>query len=993
MVKLLHCQSVDVHPSFHLPLALYRDALAARPVGHLDRPSTLVHLAGVHYAQFQKRRDRFDAAQAETLLREALNLSSAESHEKRTAFFLLQLLAGWDADDFEESRPSFVGNPTSSLMGEDLWNTSVQLLERYERYSDLADLQQAITLLEEIVQSTSGWDLRHYVGLSHLGAALAHRFERLGRLEDLEQSIWSNREAVGFVPDGHSTKPHCLCHLGGTLALRFMRLGELRDLEEAILTLRRAVYLSPDGHLASLNHLGISLLSRFERLGNQNDLQEAILRLEHAVDLTRDRHPYRPAVLSNLANSLLVRFGCLGDPSDLHQAISKQMDAADLTPDGHIRKAGHLNNLGCLLYLRFEHFGDLGALEQAIFKFRETVDLTAHGHVHKPDRLNNLGMSYLSRFKHLGELIDLDQALLPLMGALHLISEDHPYYHRFLGNLGVTLKYRFERLKELSDIDRSISVLRKAVYLIPNDHPDKPDCLNNLGESLRIRFAHAGELSDVEEAISRHMDAIKLTSDGHSDKSARVNNLGNAFLVRFQRLGEPSDLDQTILNYMAAADIVPDGHPNKLGFLCNLGSAFLYRWERLGDLGDVEQAMLPYSRAACASIGPTAVRFEASEEWIKCARTLQHPSLLNAYSSAIGLLPQLAWIGYSLADRFCGLAKAGADVVMEAAAAALDAGQPETAVEWLEQGRSIVWGELFQLRSAYEELSSAYPDHARRLREVSTALEHVSAAHEKSLSSRWEHNEVLDHHSMMSVEKEAGTMHRTLAIARDSLLQEIRGLPGFERFLLQKDFTQLRASAHSGPVVILNAATTRCDALIVLAEVDHVIHVPLPDVTIEQAKGLQNMLKVLLGPTRVVSEDERVGKRVTRGCISWEFVLSILWTGVVKPILDAIGFSVSDTLLPESELTCPPNSLLGTYYAFFGVQLGLLHFFPSTQLVSMVPSLWNLARNYPISLCRPTFPLSASSRPVSNLTPRPGKICISSLSPSHPQTANPDFQV
>ena len=51
----------------------------------------------------------------------------------------------------------------------------------------------------------------------------------------------------------------------------------------------------------------------------------------------------------------------------------------------------------------------------------------------------------------------------------------------------------------------------------------------------------------------------------------------------------------------------------------------------------------------------------------------------------------------------------------EAAAAALDSGLPEIAMEWLEQGRLIVWGELFQLRSSYEELSSEHPDRARRL--------------------------------------------------------------------------------------------------------------------------------------------------------------------------------------------------------------------------------------------------------------------------------------
>lgn len=59
---------------------------------------------------------------------------------------------------------------------------------------------------------------------------------------------------------------------------------------------------------------------------------------------------------------------------------------------------------------------------------------------------------------------------------------------------------------------------------------------------------------------------------------------------------------------------------------------------------------------------------------------------------------------------------------------------PETAVGWLEQGRSDDWKDLFQLRSSYEELSSGYPDRARRLQELSAALEHASAR-EKSSST------------------------------------------------------------------------------------------------------------------------------------------------------------------------------------------------------------------------------------------------------------------
>ena len=969
MAKFIHCQVADINTSFDVPFALYRSVLATRPVGHLDRASTLVQLAALHFARFEKRRDEVDAAHAEALLHEVMNLSSAECYENQAAIFLLQLRAERDVGPVQGGgQSSVVRDSASGLTGEDLGTASVRLLNFFERFGDLADLQQAISLLEEAVRSTSVWDCRHLMGLTNLGAAFAHRFQRLGELSDLEQAISKHREAVGLTPDDHPDIPTRLCHLGGTLLLRFQHLGESSDLGEAISNLKHAADISRVGDPACLNHLGISLLSRFERLGELSDLAEAISRLKDAVHLTHDGHPYRPACLSNLGNSIFTRFERLGDLSDLEQAISNHRDATDLTPDGHVRKPGHLNGLGCLLLCRFQRLGNLSDLDQAIFRFGDAVDLTPDGHPDKPGRLNNLASSFSSRFQHLGELNDLEQAIFRFKSALNLIPDGHPDKHRPLSNLGVTFQYRFERLEEPSDLEQAISRLGDAVYLTRDEHPNKPDYLNNLGNSFRTRFAYLGELSDLEQAISTLRNAIDITPAGHPSKPGCLNNLGNSFLARFQRLGELSDLEQTISRYGDAVDLTPDGHPDKPRFLSNLGSAFLYRFERLGELADLEQAISPYSHAACASSGSTFVRFQASQEWITCARTLRHHSLLHAYSFAICLLPELAWIGFSLKDRYRELVQ-GADVVREAAAAALDAGRPETAVEWLEEGRSIVWGELFQLRSSYEELSSAHPDHAHRLRQLSAALEHASTTREKSLSLLLEQTQSAGHCATVSLEQKAGK-HRTLAIERDKLLQEIRGLPGFERFLLHKEFSQLRASAHSGPVVILNAAKTRCDALIVLAELDHVIHVPLPNFTLKQSKGLQNILSSLLGPARVIPDDQRVGRPATRGCISWESVLSTLWNGMVKPVLDALDFSVCDTSrylnLKLTRSFASPNRRLEIYHAFFGVRLGLLHFFLSTRLVFMAPSLPNLGRNYPTSSSRHTSLLSAFLRPLPN---------------------------
>jgi hypothetical protein len=342
------------------------------------------------------------------------------------------------------------------------------------------------------------------------------------------------------------------------------------------------------------------------------------------------------------------------------------------------------------------------------------------------------------------------------------------------------------------------------------------------------------------------------------------------------------------LRHRNAVGLIPDGHPDKPVHLNLLGPCLQARFERLNELSDLEEAISLYSHAASTPIGTTMVRFFASLKWISCALVKRHHSLLHAYSVAIALLPQLAWIGLSLTHRYCQLTQGyGASALVRwAAAAALDSGLPEIAVEWLEQGRSVVWGELFQLRSPYEELSSTHPDHARRLRELSIALDRASATREKFLSS-------LQSPTESDLQQEVDSHHK-LAIERDKLLQEIRRLPGFERFLLQKEFSRLRASAHSGPVVILNAAENRCDVLIVRADVDHVIHVPLPNFGFQCCAGFLNMLRSLLGHARVPHRDdsEREGKIATQRRRSWEPILSTLWNDVVKPVLDALDFSV-----------------------------------------------------------------------------------------------------
>ena len=135
------------------------------------------------------------------------------------------------------------------------------------------------------------------------------------------------------------------------------------------------------------------------------------------------------------------------------------------------------------------------------------------------------------------------------------------------------------------------------------------------------------------------------------------------------------------------------------------------------------------SSAARSPSAPSHDRLQASQLWIRGVRLLKHGSqaFLDAYKVAIDLLPRLAWMGLSLCDRCHQLFQA-ADGARDAAAAALELHRPDLAVEWLEQGRSIVWSQLSQLRTPVDDLRTVYPELAAQFERVSHELEHHDAS-------------------------------------------------------------------------------------------------------------------------------------------------------------------------------------------------------------------------------------------------------------------------
>jgi hypothetical protein len=126
-------------------------------------------------------------------------------------------------------------------------------------------------------------------------------------------------------------------------------------------------------------------------------------------------------------------------------------------------------------------------------------------------------------------------------------------------------------------------------------------------------------------------------------------------------------------------------------------------------------------------------------------------------------------------------------------------------------------------------------------------------------------------------------------------------LPGFETFLLPKSFLQLIPAACGGPVIMVNVSKARCDALILLPNLNDVLHVPLLTFTYHDAKQLQQSLYGILNQKHLVNfQESGRGGRLAMPNLEQEFenILSQLWNNVVRPILDGMGMVCTCLMLP-----------------------------------------------------------------------------------------------
>ncbi|KDR74377.1 hypothetical protein GALMADRAFT_141422 [Galerina marginata CBS 339.88] len=743
--------------------------------------------------------------------------------------------------------------------------------------------------------------------------------------------------------------------------------GEMDHLNIAISLLRQGrgrLPMDNEIYPALLDNLGIALWTRYEQGGEENDIEEAISSHGQAMDIRLATHPDQSNSLSLIANAHLARFERRGQQSDLEKAVHLNGEALGLRPLPHVDRSDFLNNLANTLFARFEHKGKKEDLDEAVSLLRQALELFPSSHPSRTFCLNNLANALRTRS---GNQIDLNEAVSLYREGLQLRPSPDPLRPSSLTNLAVALVSRFKVGNDPKDLNEATLLNREALQLYPTPHPLRSTSLNNLAITLLSKFELEHHRSDLDEATLCSREALALRAPPHPRRHLSLDTLVNVLTAKFNEDGQESDLKEIVLSANMCLALQPQNHPDRPRIFRNMGlvamkahSLFPENTQYLG-----LSISLFCLAAECASQVP-AQRYLNAKTWAYHANVHHHPSALDAYETFFRVLPQFMALAADVQLRHGALSIGGTDgIAREAAGCAIAAGNLSKAVEFLEAGRAIFWSQSLLLHTLFDQVRVVAPELGSKLQSIANALERAS--HRDTFT------ETLNNQERMTLEKEAIRLER-LDAEWTKTLQEVRRLKGFEDFLLPRHLSSLQAAAAQCPVVLLISNDDRSDCLIITSTI--VDHIAIPSLPVAELRKLVYLIQAAASQSEIsrtsiiqevsdhtkqtatypvsiqdtlrtfMEQAEQRGMRFEHEIPSddvFESVLNVLWTDVVKPVIDFLNIKKSKeppvvqwcptglfTLLPihaagcynkKLSVECASDFIISTYTPTIGVLL------------------------------------------------------------------------
>jgi tetratricopeptide (TPR) repeat protein len=750
--------------------------------------------------------------------------------------------------------------------------------------------------------------------------------------DPLESEIQRGRERLTACPTTHPERGNACHDLATSLYRRWTLTPSTSLLDEAVTLHHEALALRPDGHpdhAASCNSLGIALRKRYEATGATPSLDESIKLHQEAIALHLGGHPDRAASCNNLATALWLRYQMTGGSDLLNEIIKLYQEAFALRPVGHPDRAQSCSNLAIALDNLYRETASSNLLDEIITLHREALALRPAGHPDRAISCNNLGAAltdlYLvTRCSHL-----LDEIITLHREALALRPAGHPVRASSCCNLAGALLARYQTTGSSDLLDETIKLYREGLALQPDGHPDRVIACSNLADALQKCYKVTGSSNLLDEAIKLGREGLALLPAGHPGRHYSCGNLATALQDRYQVTDISDLLDEIIKLRREALALRPHGHPDR-AILCNgIADSLLTQYKKTKDVTAVDEALaLARENAASAS---------SSELWrallilflIHTEQALPHFSmstatkyLLQASASFPSTIPEFMrqiqncldhiWLIHSawtpgtiltllevytnIIDRLSRMTGFAPDAVSQltalisarsfgsdACVAALLSGRPRQAVELMEHAHGVIWTQALHLRDP--QLQDVPQSLASELEALFRA---VSVPITKRDLTPADH--VIGYVSPEDLRDRQNSRIQTI-------LTEVRSIPGLERFMLGRSYAQLREAARKHPVVVLVSARGHVYALIIR---DSAQENPDPlrlELTSDRLALLRDTaagvgLRNEGAPQDVDMQFGRamhISKRKETTALS---TLADLWHDVVKPVIDHLQLQV-----------------------------------------------------------------------------------------------------
>jgi hypothetical protein len=654
--------------------------------------------------------------------------------------------------------------------------------------------------------------------------------------------------------------------------------------------LREALHLCPPGHLLRderLHDLARALhFITFEQFGDQDALAESVVLNREALTLRPPGHPSRYKTLGNLASDLRKRFDVCGDFDQLEEAVRMHREVLRLSPLGHPKRDSALTNLSAALVTSFEQQGSFETVTEAITLCREAVDLRPIGHPLRFTSQSILAESLRRRFIYQGFSVCLAEAMELYREILHTMPEAHPRRGGMMINYGEILLFAFQEHGDSCLLSEATVVVREALILLPEGLHHHDIALGNLARVLLASSEQSGDITLLSEAATWHEKALKKRLPGHWRRIESLDGLADLYC----RI-EPVSWQKAHTLYCEALRICPQGYPDRAQLLSGIarcfldaGSPFFDPVQGISHLSEAYADNFTYItrrlRAASTDMRNVEATYASvTRHMDEAARSRYDTLVLELYSQIIGILPLAANFGIDHKARL--RAVVGTDrIARNAASRAVLVDRVSVAIETLEEGRGVFWTQTLHLRTtAFEGVPRDDREELQRLLLLLDCAAHGTETSELSAAQR---------------ERELGR-RRHLNEQAQSLIAKIRGYPGLNRFLLPSAFEAVFASLPHGFVVIVNTSDVAHHALILHRSTGLATSL---DLDLPRARFDYAVLKAKLPrDATALHEQDREYPRaihIDKGTgDSFDYVLGLLWTSIVMPVINRLGLKVS----------------------------------------------------------------------------------------------------